>query len=180
MKVQSIDITPLTFMNAAQHTTFPVQLSSISAIPFFKSTPHALIYTAHSAVPLNQTPAILKRRADEEIAARTLCKPIEARPTHQKMHNIEYWDFVPPGHSREEDLLVNRIMKRTSSDGELEIIIRVGFHSEEPATYRYFIAGLGVRDEMLSELMDPEIIYGEGKSVAEALEKLERGLRTWR
>jgi hypothetical protein len=167
-------------MNAAQHTTFPVQLSSISAIPFFKSTPHALIYTAHSAVPLNQTPAILKRRADEEIAARTLCKPIEARPTHQKMHNIEYWDFVPPGHSREEDLLVNRIMKRTSSDGELEIIIRAGFHSEEPATYRYFIAGLGVRDEMVSELMDPEIIYGKGESVVEALDKLERGLRMWR
>jgi hypothetical protein len=163
-------------MNATQHTTFPVQLFSISTMLFFKSTPRAVVYTAHSAVPANQTPAILKRRADEEIVARTLCKPIEAHPTHQKMHNIEYWDFVAPGHSREENALVNKILKRTP-DGELEIIVRAGFHSEEPATYRYFIAGLGVRDEMVSESMDPEIIYGEGKSVVEALEKLERGLR---
>jgi hypothetical protein len=163
-------------MNATQHTTFRIQLFSISTMPFFKSTPCAVIYTAHSAVPANQTPAILKRRADEEIAARTLCKPIEAHPTHQKMHNIEYWDFVAPGHSREEYLLVNRIMKRTS-DSELEIIIRAGFHSEEPATYRCFIAGLGVRDEMVSESIDLEIIYGKGKSVVEALEGLERGLR---
>jgi hypothetical protein len=86
------------------------------------------------------------------------------------MHNIEYWDFVAPGHSREEHALVNKILKRTSSDGELEIIVRAGFHSEEPATYRYFIAGLGVRDEMVSESIDLEIIYGKGKSVVEALE----------
>jgi hypothetical protein len=122
-------------------------------MPFFSSKPHAVVYTAHSAVPAKQTAAIIQRRAVEEISTRCLCISIEALPLHQKCYGIDNWDFVTPWQSREEDAIVNKIMKRVDAhtDHDLGVkeedremlIIRAGFKKEEPTNYKRFIAALG-------------------------------------
>jgi hypothetical protein len=135
-------------------TIFDVhRTTSFSNMPFFSSKPRAVVYTAHSAVSAKQTAAIIQRRASEEISTRCLCKSIEALPLHQKCYGIDNWDFVTPGQSREEDAIVNKIMKRVDAhtDHDLGVkeedremlIIRAGFKKEDPTNYKRFIAALG-------------------------------------
>jgi DNA-directed RNA polymerase sigma subunit (sigma70/sigma32) len=125
-------------------------------MPFF-GKPKAVIYTNPSLAPGYQTEEMRKRKEDEECALQTLCKPIEAHPSHQKQHKIDRWDFISPGPSDEEQELVAQILPKNTNASlstrlddrkREEVIIRAGFKDDEPATYRYFIATWGTRDEI--------------------------------
>ena len=126
-------------------------------MPFFRN-PKAAVYTNPSLALGYQTEEMRKRKEDEECALRTLCKPIEAHPDHRKKHNIDRWDFISPGPSEEEQELVAQILPKNKNAGgstgpndrgTQEVIIRAGFKDDEPATYRFFIATWGTRDEIL-------------------------------
>ncbi|KAH4058507.1 hypothetical protein HBI82_019380 [Parastagonospora nodorum] len=122
---------------------------------FFRSKPVA--YTDPSVTPGYETPAMKKRREDEETVQRRVSAPQEAHPEHQSKHGIDKWDFVTPGQSAEEQKAVADIYKlfgktversEQADSKEKEIVLRAGFRDDEPATYRYFIAGYGTREEL--------------------------------
>jgi hypothetical protein len=99
-----------------------------------------------------------KRREDEETVQRRVFAPQEAHPEHKSKHGIDRWDFVTPGQSAEEQKavadiykLVGKTVERSEQADSKEkgIILRAGFKDDEPATYRYFIAGYGTREELM-------------------------------
>ncbi|KAH4040938.1 hypothetical protein HBI09_015860 [Parastagonospora nodorum] len=122
---------------------------------FFRSKPVAS--TAPSVTPGYEISAMKKRREDEQTVQRRVCAPKEAHADCQRKHGIDSWDFVTPGQSAEERNSVAEIYKLFDKTGERskqahseedEIILRAGFKNNEPATYRYFMAAYGTREEL--------------------------------